>query len=81
MIRPVDANALLSKKRKVCNMYYVAAIDIIRAPTIKPDRPERQAAWMTAPDGSGYMCNACGEHVGLKRSNYCPECGAIMRGR
>lgn len=49
---------------------------------IEPQRP--QGEWV--PDAGGYQCNKCFDHAleinGIEiRSNFCPNCGADMRGK
>lgn len=41
----------------------------------KPYRYKNPEMWVT------YKCSECGYSNGRKKSNYCPNCGADMRGR
>lgn len=83
MSRLIDADELLKKKRKVCGIEYVPAVDIIRAPTVGAERNERHGLWMLhymGRDFVGYKCSICGQFVGLKTSNRCPRCDNPMDG-
>ena len=63
----------------------------INAPTIDPESLRPQGEWMvtyyttTSKRGrvianAKYVCPKCEHSNGRKRSNYCPNCGAKMKG-
>ncbi len=57
--------------------------DIKDAPTIEPER--KDGKWIRHGIKEGhliekYTCSECGFYFGTKTSNFCPDCGADMRG-
>jgi len=59
------------------------AID--NAPTIDPESLRPTAEWEEAEDGDGLVCPSCGVDFCVlanetERFNYCPNCGAKMKG-
>ena len=57
-----------------------AAIDAIRA--LPPEQPERQKGkWIDDGDPLTLICDQCGYRVArYNNTNFCPNCGADMRG-
>lgn len=55
-------------------------MEIEEAPTIEPSRP--QGEWERIPYSfaGGYRCSICGEKRLENHFNYCPYCGARMKG-
>ena len=59
--------------------------DINKAPTIDPESLRPQGEWEDAEDGDGLVCPSCGVDFCVlanetERFNYCPNCGAKMKG-
>ena len=56
----------------------IKALEFIdEAPTIEP----KQGEWIDVNgDGSIMKCSKCGDEVCCKGNNFCPNCGARMRG-
>ena len=56
--------------------------DIMRFPSAQPER--KKGKWINRslnilyPEWARYTCSVCGEHS--NRYDYCPNCGADMRG-
>ena len=82
MSRLIDADALIAQmeadaeqmEEPIAKMFAYAAIsDIKHAPTIEPER--KTGKWVNNTNGT-YECSECGCKHG--RSNYCPNCGAMM---
>ena len=85
-MRAIDADRLLTDRMK--EHYYhlpngdiaIPIIDIEHAPTITPER--KTGKWIFL--GDGYKCNKCRSvyswWADSQTSNYCPNCGADMRG-
>ncbi len=95
-VRPIDANALLTvpNVNKVteydetgCGISYnaVSVESIEKAPTLDY-APVVHGEWMDNVDENGFLrnawrkCSACGGLNYSKKPNYCPNCGAKMRG-
>ena len=84
MSRMIDADALLTDRRK--QMYYhlpngdtaIPIIDIEHAPTIEE---RKTGKWIVEDDGytECCRCDQCGKRY-VDISNFCPNCGADMRG-
>ena len=81
-MRLVDANALIDKMRGSfidCIEENIAIQIIKSAPIIEPKRGE----WRSG-DCKGAHCSECEEYFSFaprwKPFNYCPNCGADMRG-
>ena len=79
---PIDADALMEK---VAEEYGERARDalyrIIRY--MPPAQPERKTGkWITQEFGSWAECSECHElyDIPIAQSNFCPNCGADMRG-
>lgn len=58
---------------------------INNAPTINPDDIRPQGRWHYTTMGgivslNGYCCSLCHEQFFCKPYNYCPNCGAKMKG-
>ena len=86
MSRLIDADRLLSEKMK--SKYYhlpngdiaIPLIDIEHAPTIEERKPGR---WIEAVRYPYRVCSECGATMYLYepcKANFCPNCGADMRG-
>lgn len=63
---------------------YVLAEDVRKAPTIEA-KPVVHGEWVK--DGDFLICLNCESEINIKnslgvenRKNYCPNCGAVMRG-
>ena len=88
-MRLIDADRLLDR----CKFYHlpngdlaVPIIDVQHAPTIEPER--KKGEWIDQDDGAYYPveCSECrkiplfdvyGDYI---LSNFCPNCGADMKG-
>ena len=90
-MRLIDADALLKKQTTIRVTYHcqgadewddyeaVLVKDINNAPTISPDDLRGVGEWM--PDFDIVHCSVCGaEELAREKSNYCPSCGARMKG-
>ena len=81
-MRLIDADRLLEEHRM--HTYYhlpngdtaIPIIDIQNAPTVEP---ERKAHWINVRDGNIADCGMCNAR-GRAWMNFCPICGADMRG-
>lgn len=79
MPRYIDAEAL---KERIRNNWYTATEideDIDAEPTA--DVVERKRARWKGEGLGDYRCSLCGEITEYGRTNYCPNCGAEMRGK
>lgn len=45
----------------------------------KVSRPKGE--WLDSGIGGAKVCSVCNAHMGLSSFNYCPSCGAYMRGK
>ena len=93
-MRLIDADALIDifedRLEKIRNRYgdysgeagvCAGALHLIRVqPTIEPER--KKGKWIVShiPDSMLWECNQCGFDCGAHSFNYCPNCGADMRG-
>lgn len=88
-MRAIDADALQEKvehdyHHKKINRYdrdlLLHYLDVEMAPTIKPER--KLGKWITQEFGSWAECSECHElyDIPIANSNFCPNCGADMRG-
>lgn len=87
MARYIDADALLEKRWDVPfetnDAHYVQVVDVAdieNAPTA--DVAEvKHGEWITLEAEIGlYSCSLCGHKILRAECNYCPNCGADMRG-
>lgn len=71
-----------SALRKEMEMYGAEITLIDTAPNVAPSRAEGE--WIVADDESilftVYKCSVCGSLHGSSLHNYCPNCGAKMKG-
>lgn len=90
-MRPIDADALLKRRRNFGKEYALDPVDkniddqlvdlkhVLNAPTLDyaPVRHGEwvQGEWATYPEG--YVCNRCSTGYAIPY-NYCPNCGAKM---
>lgn len=90
-MRLIDADRLLTDRMK--RKYYhlpngdtaIPIIDIEHAPTIEPERPHGE--WIKDNVGFGFCdvrCSLCNSEYldidHIEKWNFCPNCGADMRG-
>ena len=77
-MRPIDADALI-KRWDEMSVRGRTEFDqeIMVAPSIDIDRP--QGEWIWDEQILGLVCSECKE-LGVERSNFCPHCGARMKG-
>ena len=81
-MRLIDADALI----EFCAERWIPLnIDAVNMqPTIQPERVEGE--WIPHKSKFGglrekvYTCDKCGYNIGFRRENYCPNCGAKMKG-
>ena len=91
MPRYIDADALL-ERMKHTPRYFDIKFDIEQMPTADVV-PRNKGHWMTyhctndgrSPRGrtiiyKTYTCDACGTSNGRRKTPYCPNCGAKMKG-
>lgn len=83
-VRPIDANALLKRRRNFGKEYALDPVDkniddqlvdlrhVLNAPTLDY-APVKRGEWV-----DGMACQYCGQ-VDLSKPNYCPNCGARMK--
>lgn len=85
-MRPIDADALIEEYDRVHVGPPGGARKLIEdAPTIKPER--KKGKWIKVNGKTAINCSAC-YHCSwslsfedtVKRFNFCPNCGADMRG-
>lgn len=73
----IETNEIIGKTRKLERMLCIQYINT--EPTVNA-RP--QGEWITVPEYNfDDKCSACGELNSWKRTNFCPNCGADMRGK
>ena len=67
----------ISEKKRVDEITNCIA-EVVNAPTIKPKRGK----WIENTRHESIRCNLCGHYFNraLYPKNYCPNCGADMRG-
>ena len=74
----ITAKAISKVRQIVYAMKDVDAVEVVHGrwiPTYKVNW------WMGTQDIDGFTCNQCARHFKSKlRLNYCPNCGADMRG-
>ncbi len=86
MSRPIDADELIEKIRKLPNAgikWFVSAEavfdTILNAPPIEPER--KKGHWIDTDNYyQRWKCSECGCHTRDITPDYCPNCGADMRG-
>lgn len=93
-MRLIDADALKEKAffHEIDNVSYLEEEDIDKAPTV--DAVERKRGeWVKNEDRCGWHCSCCkvdnnyayswntGSGRNEFQDNYCPNCGADMRGK
>ena len=87
-MRPIDADALidfldvghLRHPSELCFSEIDVANLLLHAPTISPDESRGVGKWISNHDGS-WNCSECGLRVLIyAKGNYCPNCGAKMKG-
>ena len=88
-MRLIDANAMM-KRLKAWDtndaidkaLYNFALSRVLEAPTVVPER--KTGKWINRslnilyPEWERYTCSVCGKHS--DNYDYCPNCGADMRG-
>lgn len=85
-MRLIDADKLLEKKTVPLGLRceVVTVNDINNAPTIGPESLRPKGEWKVYLGGKELMCTACQatfwDENGNGGSNFCPNCGADMRG-
>lgn len=83
-MRPIDADTLKEKARKLIPRYYASVVmnlfDLVdnladNMPTIEP----KKGKWTdhTCINWHGYHCSVC-DYETQRATNYCPNCGARM---
>ena len=88
-MRLIDADALLTDRR--VRMYYhlpngdvaVPVIDIEHAPTVEERKNGEWIRKISVVDCATFVgdeCSQCGYFKSMGRANFCPNCGADMRG-
>ena len=78
-IKALDANFTIKGKENmqtVLNYLELVRTRIEGAPTIEPKRGE----WIPVDNGHHVRCSECGR-CGFASNNFCPNCGADMRGK
>lgn len=72
-----DGTPILNGKRKVSDC--VRRIKAIPAADVVE---RKHGKWELEPEYGWYICSACRDEVTVKsgRTNYCPNCGADLRG-
>ena len=89
MGRMIDADALLTDSRK--RMYYhlpngdtaIPIIDIEHAPTIEERKTGEWIRKISVVDCATFVgdeCSQCEYFKSMGQANFCPNCGADMRG-
>lgn len=79
-MRLIDADALKDKILFGAFGMYYDAYDVQEMPTIDPESLRPKGQWVWCENG-GYHCPACYKRFGVVfDNNYCPNCGADMRG-
>ena len=85
MSRYIDADLLL-EKLKSTPRYFTVKFDIVNAPTADV-KPIVYGEWELVDDTfdemKDYKCNLCGQLCAMsiyKMMNFCPNCGAKMKG-
>ena len=79
-MRLIDADALLYDVRSHCESYFAddfAREWVDKQPTVEAV-PVKHGRWTVTP--IYIKCSECGESFMLYPQNYCPNCGADMRG-
>lgn len=86
-MRLIDADALIAEYDRVHIGPPGGARKLMEdAPTIDPEELRPKGRWIDNVDENGILCNAwrkCSACGGLNykmKPNYCPNCGADMRG-
>lgn len=80
--RQAAIDAILHNKKVYIDEYTIAIIDndaqtIARLPSAQPER--LNGRWKGEGLGD-YRCSLCGKVTRHARTNFCPNCGAEMRG-
>ena len=62
-----------------------ALSEIEKLPSVNPQKSgkwiiDKEVTFGEWKDTKKYKCSECGIHVGVFNSNFCPNCGADMRG-
>ena len=86
-MRLIDADALINVSERESNVDgaygYIDTKSIIDkiddAPTIEPERKKGEWIDLDYTEAWLYKCDQCGRRSDFK-DNYCPDCGADMRG-
>lgn len=88
-MRPIDADAITYCAYDLDDYHFFRAVDeeaIAEMPTLTLDdlRPKGRWEWLGPyrynNDGMIGTCSVCKERLRLFAHNYCPSCGADMRG-
>lgn len=91
-MRLIDADALKEKRFRMHSEFLgtvsvVAVKDIDDAPTIDPESLRKKGEWKPRTDVVGFVncsvcheCNIYDDWADGKKWNFCPNCGADMRG-
>ena len=90
----IDRQAAIKLLRGECVAKYpcsfifglaAAADELSKLPTIDPESLRPKGKWIEAEDGDGVICSVCREDFctiihETDRFNFCPNCGADLRG-
>lgn len=84
----LDVVELVGAEREKCEwglgLIEAQILDIKELPPAQPERAEGE--WVPHKSIFGclgekvYTCNQCGYNIGFHTENFCPKCGADMRG-
>jgi len=89
-MRLIDADALIPMMKYATTdsdigvfpikIGFDAIVKVINAqPTIEP-QPQKYGKWIKRKGAIGYNCSCCGKSDISNHFDYCPNCGADMRG-
>lgn len=80
-MRLIDADALMPNAEYKGRYDVVTAYDIANAPTVELER--KKGKWMH-DNPNTFKCSKCNKYLdigcGNMKMNFCPNCGADMRG-
>ena len=62
------------ERAEVCLLHF---IDISNLPAVEE---RKEGRWINDTRYSGWTCTHCNYHDGNRTDNYCPNCGAYMKG-